>query len=90
MCDAPTKNDYLIAHAAIMNHRELAEKAAVPVEDPAFSRVAFEVSDACHMPIEDTLATIRRMVLDHCAEWREFMDSLGPQSWVSCLGAVSP
>jgi 7-cyano-7-deazaguanine synthase in queuosine biosynthesis len=85
----PTKNDYRIAHTAILNHRHLAEKADAPPNDPTFARVAFEISEARHLPIGDTLSAIRRLVSAHHGEWRRFVGSLGPQSWVSNLGSVS-
>jgi 7-cyano-7-deazaguanine synthase in queuosine biosynthesis len=86
----PTENDHRIARAAILNHRHLAEKADAPPGDPALNRVAFEIGEARGIPAGDAFVALRRLLSAHRDEWRRFVDSLGAQSWVSNLGAVSP
>jgi len=51
----PSKNDDDIARTAVLNHRYLAEKASAPSGDPAFNRVAFEVSEAQGTSIDSAL-----------------------------------
>lgn len=72
--------EYAIAGTLHMEH--LAQLEAGEVNAQVLAKTAYHVGRAEGLNSADALARLRRVFEQHTKEWREFSDSLGPQSFV--------
>lgn len=73
--------EYAIAGALHLDH--LAAMRRSPANAQALSLSAFQLSRTCGLPETDTRARLDRMLGQHETEWKDFIGSLGPDSFVA-------
>lgn len=79
----PTGALYEHAIAGVLHLDHLAALCRSPANGATFRRQAFFLSRSLGSSGEETQANLRRMLQRHGEEWREFVDSLGPRSFVA-------
>jgi hypothetical protein len=73
--------EYAIAGALHLGH--LAGLRHSQLNAPSLSLSAFQLTGACGLSEAETRARLDRLLSQHEKEWRGFMDSLGPNSFVA-------
>lgn len=73
--------EYAIAGALHLDH--LAGLRHSDANTNAFNLSAFQLAQACGLPESDVRSRLERMLIQHETEWKDFMNSLGPQSFVN-------
>jgi 7-cyano-7-deazaguanine synthase in queuosine biosynthesis len=77
----PGLREYAIAGALHLDH--LADLPASTRGARTMSLHAFQLAEAMGMSEADTLARLERLLHQHSSEWKNFMVSLGPNSFVA-------
>ena len=72
---------YAIAGALHLDH--LASVLQSPANQPGLSRQVFGLSRSLGLTEEDVRTKLYRLIRQHEEEWRNFVDSLGPKSFVA-------
>jgi hypothetical protein len=72
---------YAIAGALHLDH--LASLRHAPHFAPALDFHAFQISEAMGLPEKKVHVKLDRLLTQHETEWKDFMDSLGPQSFIA-------
>jgi len=80
--------EYAIAGTLHFDH--LAFLRHSPRNEPALALSAFQLSQACELPEIEVRARLDRMLRQHEAEWRNFIDSLGERSFIATWSVNSP
>ena len=79
----PSGAMYEHAIAGVLHLDHLAALGRSPAKGATFRRQAFFLSRSLGSNEEETQASLQRMLRRHGEEWREFVDSLGPRSFVA-------
>jgi 7-cyano-7-deazaguanine synthase in queuosine biosynthesis len=75
------QRQYAIAGALHLDH--LASVRRAPHFAQSLDFHAFQISEALRLPEEEVRSKIDRLLSQHEKEWTEFMDSLGPKSFIA-------
>lgn len=75
------KREYAIAGALHLKH--LAKLQASPFDKGAIDLVVAELSRSRGMPVDAVRAAMTRLLNKHESEWMNFLDALGPNSFVA-------
>ena len=84
----PSLREHAIAGVLHLDH--LASLSGSDIHGRAVARVARETGNALRLPAAEAEANLLALLVRHRAEWLEFQESLGPQSFVAKLAQVSP
>lgn len=76
------------AIAGVLHMDHLADLATAPSAARAVRRVARETAEALHEDPVAIEAKLRSLLARHAVEWRRFLDSLAPESFVRGLAAI--
>jgi hypothetical protein len=74
-------HEYAIAGALHLDH--LASVLQSPANQPGLSRQVFGLSRSLGLAEEEVQTKLYRLIRQHGVEWRNFVDSLGPKSFVA-------
>ena len=74
---------YEYAIAGVLHLDHLASVLQSPANQPGFSRQVFRLSRSLELNEAEVRAKLERLVVQHAKEWRGFVDSLGPKSFVA-------
>lgn len=80
--------EYAIAGALHLDH--LAGLRHSPANVRAIDLSLFQLGEACGLPEVEGRARLERMLSRHESEWKNFMDFLGPNSFVAGWAACAP
>jgi hypothetical protein len=75
------QREYAIAGALHFDH--LAGLVHSPANAQVLSLHALQLSQACKLPLTETRTRLHRLLTQHEKEWKDFMHSLGPNSFVA-------
>lgn len=78
------------AIAGVLHMDHLADLATAPSAARAVRRIARETAEVLHEDPAETEGRLRSLLARHAAEWRRFLGSLAPESFVRGLSAVQP
>lgn len=81
----PAMREHAIAGTLHLDH--LAGLRCSPANAQAIALAAFELSQACGLEEAETRTKLDRVLTRHEAEWSEFLNSLGPSSFVASWAA---
>lgn len=76
----PAMREYAIAGALHLDH--LAGMLQSPANAPTLEIAAFQLSDSLGLPESETRQKLSRLLEQHGREWKEFVSSLGKNSFV--------
>jgi 7-cyano-7-deazaguanine synthase in queuosine biosynthesis len=76
------------AIAGVLHMDHLADLATAPSAARAVRRIARETADVLHEDPAVTEARLRSLLARHAAEWRRFLGTLAPDSFVRALSAM--
>lgn len=80
-----SNNDWDIALHNVRFMQELSLLADRIPNAPAFSQSAFEVAQELGIGREDASKRLQRLIEAHSCEWKRFLGSLDPSSWVRAI-----
>jgi len=76
--------------AGVRHLDDLAAMAGSAIDDPAIRRVSGELAVLLEQSREDVMDNIQGLLFRHRAEWLAFLDSLGPDSFVTKHASLRP
>ncbi|RWL06570.1 hypothetical protein [Mesorhizobium sp.] len=77
----PALREYAVAGTLHLDH--LAAMADNNAEKHVKARLAAELSEALGQPLDDVRQLLANLLSAHAAEWKAFVNSLGPGSFVA-------
>ncbi len=80
-----SSNDWDIALHNVRIMQELSLLADRVPNAPAFRQSAFEVAQELRIGRDDASKRLQRLIEAHSCEWKEFLGSLDPSSWVRAI-----
>jgi len=85
-----TRHTKALREYMIAGVRHLAAMAGSAIDDPAIRRVSGELAVLLEQSREDVMDNIQGLLFRHRAEWLAFLDSLGPDSFVTKHASLRP
>lgn len=74
---------YEYAIAGTLHHDHLAGILRSPLDQGVLDRTVFDLSASLGIEASTTRDKLKRLLLKHKEEWRDFIDSLGPSSFIA-------